>query len=527
VPRRIAIVLVLALLAACSGGDDDDTGDGVVDRDRPVPADVQAFVDRIREPVRLVADFALLTKLGGGEHDVHVELDPVHGMSVTIDGEPVDLTDNGSLAEYGIFDRFLTSGPAAAILAAAQRADAGDAVFSERDGMDCIAIPIQGTATSTWCLTDDGIFGYVDTPSVRYEIVAPREWLADLEALSADDMEGRDNDAPGGARARRYLVDRLREIGVVTEQPFGAGVNVLAVIPGTELPEEHVILGAHYDHLGSDCRMLRPDDTICNGATDNAAGVAAVLEIGRRLASEPVRRSVVLALWDAEEDGLLGSRSYVRAPLVPLDATTVYLNWDNLGSNLLPSLTDLTVMVGSETGGAALVDAAVAAAESAQGLQPILLSLLFGQGRSDHAVFADAGVPTVFTTDATGGCYHTTSDDIDAVDVGKLARQIDLGEALARSLADTDTPPSFVTGTPPATHDDAAALLDVLERAEDDTHLLRADAQPVVSSYRADLEEIVDAGARAFDDPARARLLGGAVDLVLALADTECNAYVD
>ena len=81
---------------------------------------------------------------------------------------------------------------------------------------------------------------------------------------------------------------------------------MVAVIPGTDLADQYVVVGAHYDHLGSSCQYKSSGDTICNGATDNAAGVAAVLAIARSIAGQAVkpRRSVVLALWDSEEDGL-------------------------------------------------------------------------------------------------------------------------------------------------------------------------------------------------------------------------------
>ena len=62
---------------------------------------------------------------------------------------------------------------------------------------------------------------------------------------------------------------------------------MLGVIPGTDLPEEYVIVGAHYDHVGSSCTSKQAGDTICNGATDNAAGVAAALAIARDIARNP------------------------------------------------------------------------------------------------------------------------------------------------------------------------------------------------------------------------------------------------
>ena len=62
----------------------------------------------------------------------------------------------------------------------------------------------------------------------------------------------------------------------------------------------------------------------------------------------------MLALWDAEEDGLLGSLRYVGHPLVPLASTVAYVNFDILGADLLPSLRDVSFAIGAETGGAAL-----------------------------------------------------------------------------------------------------------------------------------------------------------------------------
>ena len=170
---RLAIVVLVALLAACGGGDDDVADDGIVERDRPVPADVQAFLDRVADPADLTLDltYDLLNKNGGGEHVVHVESDPPR-LIVTVDGEPVDLEDEPALARYGIFSGFLAANPKAAIEATARRVDAGDAELTEQDGLDCIAIPVQGAVASRWCLNADGIFGLVDNPSVRYRLTA-------------------------------------------------------------------------------------------------------------------------------------------------------------------------------------------------------------------------------------------------------------------------------------------------------------------------------------------------------------------
>jgi hypothetical protein len=368
----------------------------------------------------------------------------------------------------------------------------------------------SSTSTSTTASTA--------TTAPPYEVV--------VDTLAADAMGGRDNQTPASTKAQDYLIGRLRPIarplGGDYRHPFSQGTNLLAVIPGTDLRDQYVVLGAHYDHLGRHCRDSGPADSICNGATDNAAGVAAVLEIGRRLAAGPKpRRSVVLAFWDAEEDGLLGSRAYVTDPGVPLAATAAYLNWDIQGADLFPSLACTTFAIGAETGGAALTEATKQAATAAD-LQTVLLSLVFAQGRSDHAVFAGAGVPTVAFSDSTAGCYHTVHDEASVVDVAKLGEQIRIGEALARDLASSDRRPAFQRDLPAATYADAQGLRDAFRRAQPDFA-----AHPEVATTGAtllrDLEGVVARGEGAFDGAAVATVLRAASTAVDTLTTLPCE----
>ena len=183
------------------------------------------------------------------------------------------------------------------------------------------------------------------------------------------------------------------------------------------------------------------------------------------------------------------------------------------------------MQVGAETGGSVLVEAAARAA-SGSGLDTLALSLVFGQGRSDHAVFADAGIPVVFSTDATSGCYHTVEDDVAAVDFDKLGREIDKGEALARAVTDTTTAPTYVGGGPPATFEDARSMLAVLRRGEPDLTRFPPDIKPTLDKYLTDVQSMVDAGPAAFDADAVSTLLGGAVQLVDALTKLPCDSFV-
>jgi Peptidase family M28 len=354
---------------------------------------------------------------------------------------------------------------------------------------------------------------------------ADEPWAETLEYL-VEEGDGRDNQSEGSRRAQERLVDELEPIarplpgGDGFLHPFDQGTNVLGLIEGTETPEEVVVLGAHYDHLGHDCDSNDLDDVVCDGASDNASGVATVLEIGRRLAEDPPSRSVVLALWDAEEDGKLGSIAAVESGVLDIGSLVAYLNWDMQGTNLLPSLAGTTFVIGAETGGPRLEDA-VATGVGSTDLPPVDLSLAFGQGRSDHATFVDAGVPSVFFTDATSACYHTAQDDLDHLDLDKLARQIDLGETVTRAVAGPAARPRFTANAVSVA--DAEAILALVQRAEADLDRYPEDAQADLEQFLADLEAMVAAGDTAFDGDDATALVAGIAALAELFTQGNCD----
>jgi hypothetical protein len=287
------------------------------------------------------------------------------------------------------------------------------------------------------------------------------------------------------------------------------------------------MIGGHYDHLGTSCKRVRPGDVICNGATDNGAGTAVVVSIARALGRLPAppRRSILIALWDAEEDGLLGSQYYVEHPVVPLASTVAYLNFDVQGAVLLPSLRYKSFAVGAESGGAilaSLVDAAVAR----QRLDTRRLSYIFGQERSDYANLVKAGVPTVFFGDSTGPCYHSTGDELPIVDFPKLREQSMIGFRLAVALAETDTPPTFVpVDVLGATFDDALVLDDVFRAGLTDLPLFSAVDRATVSDLQAKVAAIVADGPADFGADDVATILLGTLSGIDAILDLPCTRY--
>jgi hypothetical protein len=361
-----------------------------------------------------------------------------------------------------------------------------------------------------------------------------------VSRLADDRIEGRNNGTTGSALARRFLIDQLKPISrglnasasgnAAYQQPFPDSTNLVGMIRGKDLPDQYVVVGAHYDHLGKqtpDCGGQTVDDTICNGATDNAAGVAAVLGVGRALARQHPRprRSVVLALWDSEEDGLLGSSYYTQHPLVPLSKTIAYVNFDIQGANLLPSLRRTTFAVAAETGGSRL-QSIVRAAAAAGPLETTMLSSIFGQYRSDYASFLGVSVPSIFFTDSTGPCYHTVADQSGIVDFGKLSRQIGTSLGVTRRLANTSSPPAFASGLPPATYDDLVAFAEVVDRGAVDIGRFSAADQATFQAVRNQVHQLVSEGRAEFGPADAGALLGAAASMVDLLTHGECDGFL-
>ncbi len=358
----------------------------------------------------------------------------------------------------------------------------------------------------------------------------------DTGILASDNLNGRQNATPGSVAAQNFIIDVLKGYGAVGldasktgdaayRQAFTDGTNVLGLIRGKDLPNEYVIVGGHYDHLGTSCRNASPADTICNGATDNAAGAAATLEVGRALASIPggPHRSVILALWDREEDGLLGSKYYTQHPLVPNADVVAYVNFDIQGSNLLPSLRSSSFAVGAETGGARLTQAVQSAVGTT--LNTHLVSSIFGQGRSDYVNFTSVGIPNVFFSDSTGPCYHTVDDEVGVVDFGKLDKQVAIATALTEDLV-SGAKPTFVGNAPLATYADAVSLQDVVSHAMADIGRFNATQQQQLRDFLTLLNQVVADGPANFDATDINPVLVGAVNAVNILTSGACDGFL-
>lgn len=340
------------------------------------------------------------------------------------------------------------------------------------------------------------------------------DWLQSRLGILADDaMEGRDNLTAGGERAREWLKEQMTAIGLEPmgvdgfEQPFPKGINLLGRIAGNDpaLADEYVLVSGHYDHLGvvgapnTQCRpsTLAPGDTICNGAADNGAGTIATLAIANALAHSELgtRRSILVALWDAEEDGLLGSHYFAdEDPRVPLDQIVAMYSVDNVGAYIIKGVDD-SFAIGTEYASGLREKIAAVNVETGFTQWPVS-SFFVGSdtgGRSDHLPFRLHGVPVIFFGSGSPPQYHTPADEIDIVAFTKLQRITRHVTLMTADVANDDTRPTFVAEPQPQI-DDARALLALGRIVQADPAALGLDDPVlinVLNGWIAKLEQFI------------------------------------
>lgn len=278
-----------------------------------------------------------------------------------------------------------------------------------------------------------------------------------INTLASDTLEGRAAGTDGGRAAGSYLVQQLRRLKLspgghdgdffqeFSEQGYR---NILAVIPGTDpaLRHELILVGAHYDHvgLGTKRNSRGPLGQIHNGADDNASGTAAVLELAEAFCSlrdRRPRRSLVLAFWDAEEMGLLGSKHWVAHPTQPVDRIRFAINVDMIGR-----LRDQRLIVfGSRTG----IGLRGLASRLNHELNPSTehpLEIHFNWdllANSDHYPFFQQRIPILMFHTGLHPDYHRPSDDADRLNLGGLQQITRLLFRLAHQATRADILPEF------------------------------------------------------------------------------------
>lgn len=276
-------------------------------------------------------------------------------------------------------------------------------------------------------------------PPVVYigEAIAKRLFAAGgvtPEGLFARAGVGRPVGAPlGAATVRLTLPGYAAE--AVTQQ------NVVAVLPGRD-PEragEAVVVSAHYDHIGTD-----EDDAgsvvVYPGADDNASGTAGVLAIAEALkaaadAGGGPARSVVFAVFGAEEKGALGSQAFVAAPWPEGSKPVAVINLDMIGRSNGDMDEYANVVLASCSARATDLPGILETAAAGAEIEVRKLPYLRPPGRSDDTPFAEREVPAVMLFTGPHRDYNTPSDLPDRIDHAKAARVARMALAAVLELA--------------------------------------------------------------------------------------------
>ena len=296
--------------------------------------------------------------------------------------------------------------------------------------------------------------------------ITEKELKEHLYIYASDEFEGRDTGEPGQKKAVEYLRNYYKSIGVEPGDLEGdyfqemtltmrgrrgqkpktvETENVVAIIKGSEKPDEYVVITAHLDHVGVD------DTGIYNGADDDGSGTVALLEIAEAFKKaadkgKGPKRSIVFLHVTGEEKGLLCSAYYTDNPIDPLENTVVNLNVDMIG-RIDPSRReknrDYIYLIGSDHDS---VDLHKLSEQTNAESVNMTLDYRFNDKndpnrfyyRSDHYNFAKNGIPIIFYFTGTHEDYHKITDTPDKIEYDLLEMRSRLIFYTAWNIANRD-----------------------------------------------------------------------------------------
>jgi len=183
-------------------------------------------------------------------------------------------------------------------------------------------------------MTQSELFGYEVLNNWKDEILSLQK------ELSSDEYVGRGTG--NNQKSQELIINYFENIGLekfnssysskftFTNEETNVeqqGTNIIGYLKGEKFPNKYLVIGAHYDHLGI------VNDTIYNGADDNASGTSALLVLAKHFADHRPQHSIIFAAFDAEELGLQGSSYFVDNPPVPLEDIKLDFNFDMISRN--------------------------------------------------------------------------------------------------------------------------------------------------------------------------------------------------
>ena len=298
-------------------------------------------------------------------------------------------------------------------------------------------------------------------PGLQLQLSFSNEWAGRLFDGSGRSLDAVRREAKANSKIspRGFALQPVLAVDAENLWQDFTSPEVIGLLKGSDpaLAAEHVVLMGHLDHLGMKTDAKPGEDAIYNGALDNAAGVATMLEAARQFAAQPVRpkRSVLFIANTGEERGLLGADYYASHPTVPAKSIVGLVDLDM--PLLLYPFTDVTAFGADHS----TIGATVAEAGRSMGISvapdPMPQEAIFT--RSDHYMFVRRGVPAVLlmTGHSNGGkahwdsylgkTYHSPQDDLtQEIDWDAGARYALLNYRISRAMADAPQRPMWLQG---------------------------------------------------------------------------------
>tara|TARA_A100001015_G_scaffold83255_1_gene92404 strand:+ start:201 stop:1502 length:1302 start_codon:yes stop_codon:yes gene_type:complete len=307
--------------------------------------------------------------------------------------------------------------------------------------------------------------------------ITAEELKEHLYIYASDEFEGRNTGAQGQKKAVEYLrnfyIENEIEPGDPDKDYFQKmklnlrrgnegevdSENVIAIIKGSEKPDEYLVLTSHLDHVGygrtgsrsRDAYIGEVKERIHNGADDDGSGTVAMLEIAQAFKEaskkgKGPKRSIIFLHVTGEEKGLLGSAYYADNPIYPLANTVTNLNLDMIG-RIDPTRKgdkrEYIYIIGSDHDSQDLHTLS-----EQTNLETVNIDLDYRYNakddpnrfyyRSDHYNFAKKGIPIIFYFSGTHPDYHLPSDTPDKIEYDLLELRSKLVFYTAWNIANRD-----------------------------------------------------------------------------------------
>lgn len=374
-------------------------------REQVIPAtDSAAFTTRLR----LLAEGADVVFVGRGAQRLAAE-DVAGKVAILLGGPGGSPARRAALFELN---------PAAVVTVVAD--SAAIARLNETFGRERLLLAAEETASLTAFVTDDAM----------RMAVGEDAWEYLLEQSEDPAFAARSLDVPATIEA-------------TSERREFTSYNILGLLPGEVPGSGAVLLLAHWDHFG-DCGEAGSTDLLCNGAIDNASGVAVMIELARRLKlSGPHDRDIYFLATTAEESGLSGAKAFAQSPPVPLDTIVAAFNFDTVA--VAPAGSPVGFVGEGRTALDGIIMEVLALGERQLG-DPAYAER-FVQ-RQDGWVLLERGVPAVFLSSAfsseitlgpyLSSDYHQPGDETEGIELGGAIDDLLLHEELVRRIADIE-----------------------------------------------------------------------------------------